>query len=160
MNQSRPRFSKPLLFALIGIGVALVGFTGLHFTACVSAFADSCDKPLAPPTATAVSEVLAPGYYTYTPAALGTAQRTGIAVLYFWAPWCSSCTSLDIELQDKKASIPEGITVLRVDYDQAQELRAKYNVVTQHTFVQVDAAGNALSTWVGGDIEELEALVP
>lgn len=96
---------------------------------------------------------LAPGYYQYSPTSLESAQNEGKVVLYFWAPWCSSCTSLDIELQDKKASIPEGVTVLRINYDNAAELKTKYGVVTQHTFVQIDQSGNALATWVGGDIE-------
>jgi len=103
----------------------------------------------------ASSEQLAPHYIVYSPTSLHSAQQHGKTVLYFWASWCSSCTSLDLDIQSKKELVPEGVTILRVDYDHSQELKQKYTIVTQHSFVQIDADGKALSSWIGGDMSTL-----
>ena len=46
-------------------------------------------------------------------------------------------------------SIPEDVHILVVDYDAAQDLKKKYAVTYQHTFVQVDAEGKLLKKWSG-----------
>jgi hypothetical protein len=51
--------------------------------------------------------------------------------------------------------VPVGVSILRVDYDHSPELKKKYKVVTQHTFVQIDANENVLGMWVGGDAQSL-----
>lgn len=102
------------------------------------------------------TEELAPGYVVYSPQTLKKAKENGKTVLYFWAPWCATCTSLDLELQQKGKTVPEGITVLRVEYDKAPELRQKYHVTTQHTFVQIDENDEQLAFWIGGEIEKLQ----
>lgn len=97
---------------------------------------------------------LAPGYYTYSSSEIEAARQRGDrVVLYFWAPWCSTCTSLDLDIKQKKTMVPPGVAVMRIDYDSARELKRQYNVVTQHTFVQIDSKGKELSSWVGGDFE-------
>jgi hypothetical protein len=47
------------------------------------------------------------------------------------------------------AGVPAGLTVVSVDYDSATELRKRYGVTVQHTFVQVDAQGNELAKFTG-----------
>jgi ABC-type uncharacterized transport system YnjBCD substrate-binding protein len=49
------------------------------------------------------------------------------------------------------ANIPEGVYILDVDYDNSAELKQKYGVTMQHTLVQVDAKGNMITKWSGGD---------
>ena len=44
----------------------------------------------------------------------------------------------------KLDKIPAGINIVEVDYDSHQDLRVKYGVRTQHTFVQVDQGGNKI----------------
>ncbi len=41
------------------------------------------------------------------------------------------------------------MTIVVVDFDTANDLRQKYGVTVQHTFVQVDAEGNELAKWSG-----------
>ena len=42
-----------------------------------------------------------------------------------------------------------------VDYDSSEDLQMKYGVTYQHTFVQIDTDGNALTKWNGGGTAEL-----
>ncbi|MCK5216091.1 MAG: thioredoxin family protein [Candidatus Omnitrophica bacterium] len=75
-------------------------------------------------------------------------QAKGVKrVLYFFAPWCPSCIAGDKKL--KNVSIPEGVAVFKVDYDFSTELKSKYGVVRQHTFVQVDDQGEKIALWYG-----------
>lgn len=81
---------------------------------------------------------------------------TGKMVLFFHADWCPFCRSLDQNLQSNLENIPEGISILKVDYDTSQDLRVKYGVTTQHTFVQVDENGNEIAQWTGSsNLDEL-----
>lgn len=69
------------------------------------------------------------------------AQATGQRVLFFHAPWCSQCRS--IEKGIKSEGVPDGLSIVKVDYDSNQALRQKYGIKLQTTFLKVDAQGNA-----------------
>jgi hypothetical protein len=45
---------------------------------------------------------------------------------------------------------------LKTDYDSNNELKKKYGVTYQHTFVQIDSNGNMITKWNGGDIDTLK----
>lgn len=88
-------------------------------------------------------------YEAYGPEKVAWAEK-GKVVLFFHASWCPSCKALDADLTSKMNSIPAGLTILDVDYDNSAELKKKYGVTTQHTLVQVDAKGNLINKWSGG----------
>ena len=96
-------------------------------------------------------------YVEYSPAALATATKNGKAVLFFHAAWCPFCKAANEAFNSRLSKIPEGVTVLKTDYDTQKELKTKYGVTYQHTFVQVDASGNMVAKWNGGDIDALLA---
>ena len=73
----------------------------------------------------------------------------GNVVLFFAADWCPTCQEATENLEADPAAIPAGLTIVRVDYDNADELKQKYGVTTQHTFVQVDGSGQELAKWTG-----------
>ena len=73
----------------------------------------------------------------------------GDVVLFFAADWCSTCQEATENLEADPAAIPAGLAIVRVDYDNSDELKQKYGVTVQHTFVQVDADGNELAKWSG-----------
>ncbi|MBI1352581.1 MAG: thioredoxin [Actinomycetales bacterium] len=77
------------------------------------------------------------------------AYDAGTVVLFFNASWCPTCQEANRNLKDDPTAIPAGLTVVSVDYDNSDELKQKYGITTQHTFVQVDANGNELAKWTG-----------
>lgn len=73
----------------------------------------------------------------------------GDVVLFFHASWCPSCKSVDADIKANMAHIPSDLTILDIDYDKSSDLKKKYGVTSQHTFVQVDAQGNLIKKWLG-----------
>jgi thiol-disulfide isomerase/thioredoxin len=72
-------------------------------------------------------------------------------VLFFAASWCPTCRRADANLTGDPASIPPGLTIVKTDYDSQTELKQRYGVTVQHTFVQVDEQGEALAKWTGSE---------
>lgn len=97
------------------------------------------------------------GYVTYADyTADKAAFSSGPVVLFFHADWCPKCRETDSNLTADPASLPDGLTVVKLDFDADTALRQQYGVTVQHTFVQVDAAGEKVGAWTGtftgGDI--------
>ena len=90
-------------------------------------------------------EELAWAYVDYSETLIGGTEST---VVFFHAAWCPSCVAADRGISSGK--LPEGLTVLKADFDTETQLRQKYGVVAQHTFVQVDANGDLIKKWVWG----------
>jgi len=70
-------------------------------------------------------------------------------VLFFNAAWCSTCREARDNIEADLAGIPSDLTIVVVDFDTATDLRQKYGVTVQHTFVQIDAEGTELAKWSG-----------
>lgn len=88
-------------------------------------------------------------YEVYSEDKLARAN-SGDVVLFFHATWCPSCRAQESDIVENEMSIPNGVSILKVDYDSNVALRQKYGVRVQHTFVQVDADGNQITQWSGG----------
>jgi len=90
------------------------------------------------------------GVFTpYTEDAIANAD--GKVVLAFFADWCPSCQAAKKDLNANGDTLPAGVTILDVNYDDATALKEKYNVTGQHTYVQIDSAGELLKKWRGGE---------
>lgn len=100
--------------------------------------------------ATTTNDVMmkAGSYEAYAPEKLALAE-TGDVVLFFHASWCPSCRGLDTSITGNLGSIPEGVTILKADYDKETDLKKKYGVTYQHTLVQVAADGTMIKKWSG-----------
>ena len=85
-------------------------------------------------------------YTAYDQAKLANAEK-GDVVIFFHAGWCPKCQESDKNF--KASATPDGLTLLKVDYDNSTELRQKYGVTLQHTYVQVDSDGNEIKQWNG-----------
>jgi len=91
----------------------------------------------------------------YTPSA-AQSLRTQNRVLFFEAGWCANCRDALKELETRSAEIPASVTVLRANFDFETELRKKYGVHYQHTFVVLDTSDQVVKMWVGGGVDELK----
>ena len=78
-------------------------------------------------------------------------------VLFFEASWCATCKESDQNLATNTDKIPNNVTVFKVNFDTATDLKKQYGVTAQNTFVQVDAQGTPVATWNGGGVTELLA---
>ncbi len=93
--------------------------------------------------------MVAGSYEAYSATKIAKAEN-GDVVLFFHASWCPSCRGLNSSIEANLKSIPEGVTILKTDYDKETELKKKYGVTYQHTLVQVDKDGNMIKKWSGG----------
>lgn len=99
-------------------------------------------------------------YKDYSTSVVAAEQSAGNkVVLFFHAPWCPFCKTADAEFKAKSSEIPAGVTVLKIDYDSNLELRKKYALTYQHTFVQIDNSGNLVTKWSGGGVAEVKTNV-
>ncbi len=73
----------------------------------------------------------------------------GKVVLFFKASWCPTCKAVDADIMSRLNNIPKGVVIMKVDYDNYSELKKKYGITYQHTFVQIDKDGNMITKWSG-----------
>ncbi len=111
-------------------------------------------KPVAPiptPTTTIAPAMMMKEKGSYVPfdSALLAKAQNGKVVLFFRASWCPMCKGLDANIRANVGEIPEGVTILDVDYDNSAEMKKKYGVTYQHTMVQVDVDGTLIKKWSG-----------
>lgn len=99
---------------------------------------------------------IAAHYVEYSEANLAKAQEKGRSVIYFWAVWCPTCQALDKELRERSQELPDDVTIIKTNYDTEKELKKKYQIVQQHTLVQVDKNGNEVKKWIGGNIDVIK----
>lgn len=89
------------------------------------------------------------GYLPYSPEKLAYAEK-GNVVLFFRAGWCPTCRTVDADIRANLGKVPSNLVILDVNYDASADLKKKYGVTVQHTFVQVDSNGNLIKKWIGG----------
>lgn len=97
-----------------------------------------------------------PGAYVdYYDGAIG--ETVGTKVLFFHAPWCPKCRALEKDITAN--TIPDGVTIFKVDFDNSGSLRQQYGVTLQTTIVYVDDDGGMLTKSVLSDDTSLDALL-
>ena len=92
-------------------------------------------------------------YADYSAEAVANAD--GRVWLFFHAPWCPQCVDLERNIQ--AGGVPEGLTILKVDYDTATDLRQRYGVTLQTTIVEIDGAGSEVDKFVAYNDPSLNA---
>ena len=76
------------------------------------------------------------------------AVSSGVVLADFWAPWCSSCKMLGTILEQAVKDMPENVTIVKIDVDEAQSLAAKLGVATLPTLI-LYKDGASVKTLVG-----------
>lgn len=90
------------------------------------------------------------GYTTYNASAVSDALAAGKnVILFFHAPWCPTCRAADANFL--KETAPANTVVFKTDYDSNTDLRKKYGVTYQHTFVSLNADGSLKKKMSGAD---------
>ncbi len=84
----------------------------------------------------------------------GDKMAHGTTVLFFHADWCPACQGIDKALKKMPDQIPAGATIVKVNFDKQTDLRKKYDVTTQTTFVQIDKDGKLIKKWTAADIKK------
>ena len=76
-------------------------------------------------------------------------------VLFFHAAWCPTCRQAQKEIIETYAQLDDNTVIFKIDYDNSKELKRKYGVTKQHTFVIADGNSEALAKWYGGSTLEI-----
>lgn len=95
-----------------------------------------------------------PGYAAYDETAFGEAVDQ-TRVYFFHAGWCPSCRALDRDITANVEHIPTDVVIFKTDYDSNRELRRHFGVTYQHTLVVVDADGELVHKWTGGNFDRI-----
>ena len=117
---------------------------------------DAMSSAKSPSSATSHSDSASQSYITYDQyQASKDTYADSKVVLFFNAKWCPACRAINEALTSDPGKIPAKTTVVSVDYDQHTDLRQRYGVTTQHTFVQIDTNGEKARQWVSTSVDAL-----
>lgn len=148
-----------VLVGMLFSGVAYVVWSRMQRQpAPVTQSTSSSVQPDAAPLTTSMPPATQsqPGVYKdYDAAAVATTK--GLKILFFHAQWCPQCRQLDADI--RAGRIPDNVTIFKIDFDHAQELRQKYGVTLQTTLVSIDDNGSMRKKYVAYDEPTLTALV-
>lgn len=97
-------------------------------------------------------------FIAYSPENLTKAVENGRAVVFFHAGWCPMCLQAENDLKSNFEKVPQDVTILKTDYDTSKELKSKYEITMQDSWVQVDKDGKRLVLWNSGG-EGLKSLL-
>jgi len=75
-------------------------------------------------------------------------------VLFFAADWCPSCQADLKDINTNGAQLGK-VNVVVVDYDKSTDLKKKYGITVQDTFVQIGPMGEKLAVWNGGGVQAI-----
>ena len=139
--------------AIISLIVIALVFTLVAQKADAPA-ADRSNKELSPNSSQATSQN--GQYIDYDEVRLASSKDDNY--IFFHAPWCPQCRAIENSI-NAGGQIPEGVTIYKLDYDSNQELRRKYGVTLQTTFVKVDNRGNFIDKYVAYDSPSIKSVV-
>ncbi|OIO53515.1 hypothetical protein AUJ46_04940 [Candidatus Peregrinibacteria bacterium CG1_02_54_53] len=95
-------------------------------------------------------------YVAYHEGVIGDGQTS---VLFFHATWCPVCKRADTSLRGWYAGDDAFLTTYKVDYDTQKELKKRYGITYQHTFIKIDGQGNAIGRLEGPNDADLLAFL-
>ncbi len=98
------------------------------------------------------NSALASHYIDYSADNLAKATASnGRAVIWFAAlAWCPSCQASDRDFKAHFDKVPKDVTIMKINYDTAKELKQKYAITMQDTFIQIDSKGSEIIRWNSG----------
>ncbi len=148
---------------IVGIGILLLVSGSLYIVSQKSQQKEQAKMPQEKTAMKAKEDSAGSRYVEYSKATILDQAATSRRVLFFYANWCPICKPADADFRANSSKIPADVTVIRVNYNdtdtdqEEKDLAKKYAVTYQHTFVQIDPQGKAVTKWNGGQINELLA---
>ena len=130
-------------FVLLLVGI--VAFAGAQQESSSAAGAE----------AGAAAENAAPSRYVLYDEVAFNAAAGQTRVYFFHAGWCPSCRALERDINANLDRIPADVVLFKTDYDSNTALKRRYGVTYQHTLVVVDAQGELVTKWTGGDFDDI-----
>ncbi len=95
-------------------------------------------------------------YQDYSPEKVQQAQEEGAHyALFFHAGWCTTCQALEKTILMNINELPEKGIIFKVDYDKANQLKKKFNVLTQSMLVFFDEKGNVIDRNINPRLERI-----
>lgn len=139
---------KPLIFSAVFI-VLILAAIGFAITNKKPATTNDQQAPVSTSDQqqTNLSDNKEGEYVDYSESNLASAK--GEKILFFHAPWCPQCRSIEKGILEDK--VPNGFTIIKVDYDTNQDLRQKYGVTLQTTFVRINDNNELIDKYVAYD---------
>lgn len=131
------------VFGIVGVLALVTGGNTQETAAPQTENSVVSDTPSTPAPTTNTSAARE-RYIDYSDEAVASNADTQ-RVLFFHAEWCSTCKFFERDI--KSADIPSDITIIETDYDTETELKQRYGVTVQSTFVLLDDDGNAVKSW-------------
>lgn len=110
-----------------------------------------------PPATTTPGEQAVPGSYTVYSDAAFADTKAKRRVLFFHAGWCPQCHMLEKSIE--QSGVPDNMAIFKVDFDTAHQLKNKYGVTMQTTFVEVDPSGTLTKKFVAYFTPNLPAVL-
>lgn len=148
-NEQSSSTNKKFLFGI----VAIVAFVALgYFIVSSNNSSNSSGQNASEQTNTNQNPELAKRYVQFSQESLANATvNNGKAVIFFAAfKWCPTCQAADRDFKANFDKLPKDVSILIADYDSATELKNKYGVTIQDTFIQVDSQGKEITRWNSG----------
>ncbi len=96
-------------------------------------------------------------YTEYSEEKLAQYKGKQKVALFFHAKWCPSCRAADAEITKGIEGLGDNVVVLKTDYDTYTALKKEYGIISQHTFVFLNADGTVASKKLGGGIADIKA---
>lgn len=156
MRYNRLMNKKTLaIYALAGLIIFSIAIGAVTLFSSQALKTNSTTSSQTPPASTVTSPTMAtdgsdmahttPGMYMTYDQSSYDAHANQRRVLFFHAPWCPQCVALDKDIA--ASDLPDDVAIFKVDYDSNQELRKKYGVTLQTTFVLVDTNGEQVKKY-------------
>lgn len=142
------------IFGILVIGAFVFAITNDRSEAPQSSSSSTTASGYSPSVAANSPDSSAKNYLAYSDKIV--AETSGKKVLFFHAPWCAQCNAIEKDILAQ--GVPDGLTIIKVDYDSSQDLRQKYGVTLQTTFVKIDDQGEFKDKYVAYNEPTLDAV--
>lgn len=67
--------------------------------------------------------------------ALQVLHHEGVAMAYFWAPWCEPCKMVRAEIKHASQTFKDKVKIVRIDVDAVKDVARQYDIMAVPTLL-------------------------